>query len=454
MGRHLIIGAGPAGLSAVDTIRELGDVSPITLVCDEPPYSRMVLPYFMDGTIPEANVYTADESYLESKQVDALFEKRVTSIESGHASLDDGSSVEFDAALVATGSNAVRPPIPGIEADGIFNLWTLDDSRKVLAARGGDLVVIGAGFIAFTCLDALITLADKVTVIEVEDRILPRMVDSFGAGLVRRWLEAKGVEFRVATTVQGIEERGGRKYLSVEGEEAVIADVVITATGIRPNLGLVQDSGIQTDFGIVADDHLRTSMPGVFAAGDVAQGPVVASQTREVHAIEPTALEQGRIAGANMAGADATYWGSLLMNIVAVQKLQIASFGRWEGDGLETRTVSNEERPVYRKLLFEEDRLVGAVFLGRPDDVAMLNDMGMVKGLIQTQVPLREWRKYLDDHPLDVRRPYVASRAAERLLEMRLLRKPSSPEGYRHPDPPPEYWPWHEVFVKTIPRDE
>lgn len=450
---YLVIGAGPAGLSAIDTIREFGDRTPIALVCDEPPYSRMVLPYFMDGTIPEEQVFTANEEYLTKMGVDPIFGKRVKSLDSsGSAELDDGSTIAFSKALVATGSSATRPPIPGAEGDGVFNLWTLEDAKAVLARKGGEVAVIGAGFIAFTCLDAVLANASKMTVIEVEERILPRMVDPVGAGLIDKWLTEKGVLFRTGSKVTAIEDSAGRKLVRIDGGDDVECDLVIVATGIRPNLDFAGE--IEQDFGLVVDDHLRTSVPSIFAAGDVAQGPVVGSVDKEVHAVQPTALEHGRIAGANMAGADIAYWGSLLMNIVDVQKLQIASFGAWQDDGREVRTVLNDRRPTYRKLVFEEDRLVGAIILGLPSDVALLNDMGMLKGLIQTQARLGEWRKYLDKNPLDIRRPYVASRAAEKLLEMRLLGRPHTAEGYRHPNPKPAYWPHHRLFVETIPKSE
>jgi NAD(P)H-nitrite reductase large subunit len=443
--KHLIIGAGPAGLAAIDTIREFGDTSPIALVGAEPPYSRMVLPYMMDGTIPEENVFTAGDDYLEKMGVTGVFGHRVRGIEvSGSAYLEDETAIEFEDALIATGSSATRPPIPGADGTNIYNLWTLDDAQGALARKGGEIAVIGAGFIAFTCLDAFVAMGAKVTVIEVEPRILPRMVDETGATMVRAHLESKGVSFRTGAKVTAIEDRDGRKHLSVDGGD-VTADLIIMATGIKPNLSLIEGSGIETDAGIMVDDHMRTSAPNVYAAGDIAQGPVIGSERKEVHAIEPTALEHGRITGANMAGGDASYWGSLLMNIVDVQKLQIASFGDWAG--ADTRTVQNETRPVYRKLVFKDDVLTGAILLGRPDDVAMLNDMGMVKGLIQTQVPLREWRRYLDRNPLDIRRPYVASRAAEKLLQMKLIGKPTSPEGFRYPEATPKYWEHHATFV-------
>lgn len=453
--KHLIIGAGPAGMAAIDTLREFGDDSAITLICGEKPYSRMVLPYLMDETVPEQNVFTANDDYLTRQKVEGVFGRWVTGIDpSGKALLDDRSDIEFEDTLIATGSSAVRPPIPGADGDMIFNLWTLDDARNVIALKGAEVAVIGAGFIAFTCLDALVHLGAKVTVVEVEDRILPRMIDSVGAAMVQEYLESKGVLFRVGAKVSAIEDAGGRKRLLFESGDSIEADLVITATGIKPNLDFLNGSGVQTDFGVLVDKQMRTSEASVYAAGDIAQGPVIGTDVKEVHAIQPTALEHGRIAGANMAGHDASYWGSLLMNIVDVQKLQIASFGDWLGEGAEVRTVKNESRPIYRKLVFEDDVLKGAVFLGRPEDVALLNDMGMAKGLIQTQVHLKEWRTYLDKHPLDIRRPYVASRAAEKLLQLKLIDKPSAPEGYRNPDPEPKYWEHHEVFVSTKPDAE
>lgn len=442
-------------MAAVDTIREFEDDSTVTLVCSEKPYSRMVLPYLMDETIPETNVFTADDEYLRRQKVEGVFGRWVTELDpSGKAKLDDGSEIEFEDALIATGSSALRPPIPGADGEKIFNLWTLEDARNVIARKGAEVAVIGAGFIAFTCLDALVHLGAKVTVIEVEDRILPRMIDSKGAELVQKYLESKGVSFRVGAMVSAIEDAGNRKKVAFESGDSFDADLVVTATGIKPNLEFLSSSGIQTDFGILVDDHMRTSEARVFAAGDIAQGPVIGTDVKEVHAIQPTALEHGRIAGANMSGHETSYWGSLLMNIVDTQKLQIASFGDWLGDGAEVRTVENDSRPIYRKLVFQDDVLKGAAFLGRPDDVALLNDMGMAKGLIQTQVHLKEWRTYLDKHPLDIRRPYVASRAAERLLEMKLVDKPSTPDGYRNPDPQPKYWEHHEVFVSTKPDAE
>jgi hypothetical protein len=146
------------------------------------------------------------------------------------------------------------------------------------------------------------------------------------------------------------------------------------------------------------------------------------------------------------------------MTIVDVAKLQIASFGDWAEDGSAVRTVINDRRPLYRKLVFVNDRITGAIFLGRPDDVAMLNDMGMVKGLIQTRTPLGIWKQHLEQQPLDVRRAYIGTGVAAKLLERTLLPDPSEDLGYRYrsakPSSETDAGPHHPVFVESFPKPQ
>src|SRR5262249_9738714 len=144
----------------------------------------------------------------------------------------------------------------------------------------------------------------------------------------------------------------GRKQVTLANGQTVAADLVIVATGIRPNLGLVDGSGIQVDQGILVNDRMQTNVPFIYAAGDVAQGPDLLGEKPAVHAIQPTAVDHGRIAGANMAGQEIHYPGSLLMNILDACGLQCVSYGRWGEAAAETMTIRNPDRPVYRKLLW------------------------------------------------------------------------------------------------------
>jgi NAD(P)H-nitrite reductase large subunit len=177
------------------------------------------------------------------------------------------------------------------------------------------------------------------------------------------------------------------------------------------------------------DDHLRSSVPNVYAAGDVAEGADLVTGAPEVHAIEPTAMEHGRIVGANMAGRDRAYRGSLLMNIVGVLGLDLASFGAWEDAAAETAVAVRPDRAAYRKLLFTGDRITGGIIIGRSEDVWTGNDVGMLKGLVQAGTRLGPWKAHLLRNPFDLKTAYVASGTTGRLLPETILQRPSHSPG-------------------------
>jgi NAD(P)H-nitrite reductase large subunit len=432
--RHLIIGGGTAGLNAIRTIREEeAEPSEITLVSAEKPYSRMVLPYYLDRSIAESRVFTATAAVLAQWGVKTRLGRRATHLDT-HASactLDDGTRIEYDDCLIATGSSPVKAPVPGADLPGVHSFWTLDQCRQLIADTkpGSHVVMIGAGFIAFTILNSILAVGATLTIVEIAPRILPRMIDATGAGLVEGWLTSHGVTVRTGARLTGIEEARGRKRLTFEQGADALADVVIMATGIRTNLDWLKDSGLRIDQGLVVDEHLRTNVASVYAAGDVAQGPDRVTGAGVVHAIEPTAQEHGRIAGANMAGRDVRYRGSLLMNIVEVCHLDVASFGAWDDEGAETATGLRREQTAYRKLLFRGDRMSGAIILGRSSDVWTTNDIGMLKGLVQSQVALGRWKDYLKGNPFDLKPAYIATRTTETLLPETVLGRPSKAPG-------------------------
>src|SRR5215472_1887995 len=328
--RHLIIGGGTAGMNAIRTIREEEtEKSAIALVSAETPYSRMVLPYYLDRSIAESHVFTATARVLRDWSVTTHLGRRATALDTNAnvCTLDDGTTVEYDDCLIATGSSAVRAPVPGADGPGVHSFWTLDQARGVLAQiqPGSHVVMVGAGFIAFTILNSILALGARLTIVEIAPQILPRMIDRQGADLVEGWLRRHGVDVRTGATLTGIEERAGRRHLRFKDGTDLAADLVIMATGIRTNLEWLKDSGIRVNRGVVVDDHLRSSVPTVYAAGDVAEGRDVVTGAPDVHAIETTAMEHGRVAGTNMAGRSLAYRGSLLMNIVEVCHLDVAS---------------------------------------------------------------------------------------------------------------------------------
>jgi NAD(P)H-nitrite reductase large subunit len=432
--RHLIIGGGTAGMNAIRTIREEeGERSEITLVSAEKPYSRMVLPYYLDRSIAESHVFTATAAVLAQWGAKAHLGRRAVKLDTAASvcTLDDGTTVEYDDCLIATGSSPVKAPVPGADLAGVHSFWTMDQCRALIAdiRPGGHVVMVGAGFIAFTILNSILALGAKLTIVEIAPRILPRMIDPTGAELVETWLRDHGVAIRTGATLTRIEEARGRKRLRFAKGPDVVADTVIMATGIRTNLEWLKSSGIRIKQGIVVDDHLRSSAPRVYAAGDVAEGPDRLSGAAALHAIEPTAQEHGRVVGANMAGKDVRYAGSLLMNIVEVCRLDVASFGAWEDTGAEAMTAVKRDRPAYRKLLWRGDRLVGAIILGPSSDIWTTNDVGMLKGLVQTQTPLGRFKDMLRANPFDIKSAYIASKTTRRLLDETVLGRPSKAPG-------------------------
>ncbi len=446
MARHVIIGGGPAGIAAIEAIRATeGQASSIALISDEPAYSRMVLPYYLAREIPEAHCLIGDQAYFDRQKVEPLLGVRAQRVDTQARNLilSDGQTLPFDTLLIATGSSAQRPPIPGVNQDGVYTFWTLDDARKTIAKGQGtpEAVLVGAGFIGFIVLNAMAKLGWKLSVVEMEPQVLPRMLDNQGAGAVEGWLRARGVALHTGAQVREIaRSNSGKLTLSLSTGATINGDLVILATGIRPNIDFLAGSGIALNGGVTVDEWLQTSMPGIYAAGDVAAGPDLLTGKPAVHAIQPTAIDHGRIAGANMAGKGVRYPGSLLMNVLDVIKLHCASFGLWREDGREVTTVLNPTRPIYRKYVWEGERLVGAVFVGPVDDVTMLNDVGMAKGFIQAKRPLGQWAQYLRTHPTDLRRAYVASGVADTLLRQTLLGAPSRDRDYRVSGLKPPAW--------------
>lgn len=406
--RHIIVGAGPAGVIAAETLRAHDRGADIMMVGDEkePPYSRMAIPYLLVGQVEEPGTYLRqagahfDDSNIQVRHA------RVDRLDVGTKSavLEGGDRLDYDRLLIATGSHPVRPPIPGMDLPGIGSCWTLEDARRIAARAhpGNQVVLLGAGFIGCIVLEAMAARGVSLTVVEREQRMVPRMMDEHGGALLKRWCESKGVRVLTGVAVTGVRETGDRLALTLDSGQQIEADLVVSATGVKPNLALLQGSGIETDSGILVNDRLQTNVAGVFSAGDVAQGPVFDSERREVHAIQPTAAEHGRIAALNMLGIDTAYRGSLAMNVLNTLGLVSCSYGEWMGVEGGTQAIAlDEETFRYLRLEFRDDVLVGAIGLGVREHV------GVLRGLIQSAVPLGDWQRRLMEDPNQVAAAYL-----------------------------------------------
>ncbi len=407
--QHVIIGNGPAGVIAAETLRRADPGARVRLIGDEPepPYSRMALPYLLAGNIEEEGTHLRHGGDHWASRGIELAAGRVVKLDPSQRRVcfEDGSDMVFDRLLIATGSKAVRPPIPGMDSEGVENCWTLADARRIAAAArpGSSVVLMGAGFIGCIVLEALVSRGVALTIIEMEDRMLPRMMDEIGGEMIKRWCEAKGVKVLTSTRVEGLTRNKGSIELAFAGGGGITADSVVCATGVKPNISFCATSGIETDVGVLVDHHLQTSVPGIFAAGDVAQGPEFFTGAREIHAIQPTASEHGRIAALNMAGRATRYGGSLSMNVLNTLGLISSSFGQWMGvEGGEATAAADPANGRYLKLAFKGDMLVGALALG------LTQHVGVIRGLMQSKVRLGHWKERLMRDPARVMEAYLA----------------------------------------------
>lgn len=411
--RHVIIGAGPAGVVAAETLRGLDSQSAITLIGDEPepPYSRMAIPYCLNDMIGEAGTYLRKtEGHYDDLNIE-IVQDRVTALSTQDKTLTlvSGGSQTYDHLLIASGSTPTAPPIDGIDLPGVHACWTLDDYRRIIerAKPGSSIVLMGAGFIGCIILEALAARGVNLTVVELENRMVPRMMNEASGGLIKRWCEDKGVRVLTSTRVEGIESDSPNDMLkvSLSDGETLDADLVISATGVAPNTAFLEGSGIEVDHGILVNDRLQTNLDAVYAAGDVAQGRNFSTGEYSVQAIQPTAVEHARIAATNMSdGHEFKHQGSLNLNVLSTMGLISASFGAWEGvDGGDSAELSDSGRYRYLNLQFKEDVLIGAHSLG------LTAQVGILRGMIQTGLHLGVWKDRLMRNPLNLTEAYVAA---------------------------------------------
>lgn len=309
--------------------------------------------------------------------------------ESKEVALADGVRVRYERLLLATGSRCTVPRIAGLESVEAHYLWTLQDAvgMKRAAERARSAVIIGGGFIGMLAAEALRKLRLRLTVVEMAGQLLPQLLDQTGGRLFLRAVAEQGVAVRLRTEVQALAPANGGVEVTLSGGETLHTDMVVVAAGVQPNLPATQPCAVRR--GILIDQRLQTDRKDVFAAGDVAEVNDFLSGEPTIHAIWPTAVEQGRLAGANMAGAGMSYGGSLGMNVVGLFDLTLAQVGRFQElvtDGVEL--LGARGGALHRKVVVDPDgRMVGAMYVGDDNGVA---EMGVIQAMIKRRASWRE----------------------------------------------------------------
>ena len=400
MTHYVILGNSAAGLTAIDAIRQRDKTGPITLISKEPDpaYSRVALPYILSREKNLRQITLQEDAYFTSNNVETIIGTGASGLDTANRTvhLDDGRTVSYDRLLIATGSASRVPPVQGIEEADVCYHWTLADTRKLeeQMAKAKTCFVIGAGFISLLTVSALIKAAPlKYTVVEIADQVMPQLLDETGGKALERGMREKGIEVILGDSVSAIERRNGAYGVTLGSGKTYDADMIVCGTGVRPNVDFLSGSEVKLANGVVTNERQETSVPDVYAAGDCAETHDFFSGERVVHAIWPTAIDQGRVAGANMVGNRQTYPGSLSWNVTELFGLASASVGEFrDRPGLEPIVFHNAAANIYRKLLLDGNRIVGAVVIGRAEHI---QDLGVVQAMIRRRTDISKWKHML-----------------------------------------------------------
>ena len=410
---HVIVGSGPAGVTAAETIRSIDKTAGITLIGGEgeAPYSRMAIPYLLHGDIAEKGTHLRQAPGHYDRLGIKYRNTRIAGIDATEKQLwsTGGEPIGYDKLLLCTGATPIIPRIEGHDLEGVHTCWTLADARQIakIVGPGMPVVLVGAGFIGCIVLEALHQTGCHLTVVEIAPRMVARMMDETAGGMLGRWCTKLGVRVMTNTKVERIWQASGaggsRLSVGLSNGEFIPAGLVVLAAGVRSNTGILAGTGAKVNHGIVVNQFLETTVPDIYAAGDCCEGIDLSTGKPDMLAIQPVAVEHGRLAGQNMAGQKTAHRGSLNMNVLDTMGLISSSFGLWQGrdDGQTSRAV-DEKNFKYLKLNFLGDKLIGAQCVDTTDNI------GVLRGLIQTGFRLGVWKDRLMAEPERFRDAYIA----------------------------------------------
>ena len=363
MRKYLIIGNGVAGTTAAEHIRQYDVNGEITIISGEdlPFYYRVRLPDYLGGAVTEPELIAKKKEWYDAKKIVLNLNTRITKVDPEEKKVvsENGASYGYDRLLLANGSHPFIPPIKGSEKKGVFTLHTIKDVRTIsqFAEKISNVVLIGGGLLGLETANALHRRGKNITVVEFFPRLLPRQLDIEGAARLKRFFEEMNFTFRLGVTTREITGTDMVEQVVLDNGDVLSAEMVIISAGVRPNLELAGTPGLKTDKGIIVNNRLQTSNTDIYAAGDVIEF------NRRTYGIWPAAMEQGKIAGINIAGGEAIYQGTTLSNILKVAGIDLASAGEIdENNRYEAKVVATET--VFKKVVIDHGRVIGCIMLG------------------------------------------------------------------------------------------
>ena len=384
----VIIGNGIVAISAVEAIRQLNRDCEITIVSKErePAYTPCFLYRYVTGEIGKKRLYIRGDDFYDANRIKIISGAAVAEVipDDSRVRLSNGTGLGYNRLLIAAGSNPVIPKIQGIDGDGVFTFKTISDADRILSKikKYREVVVIGAGFIGLEIAEALCIKGCRVTVVEREDRILPRMLDSEMAEIVQRHIEKNGIKILTTKEVVLVKRGFGNKVKGVmlNDGKTIPCDMVIASVGVKPNLEMLKNGSIKTNQGILVDDRMRTNISNIYAAGDIAE--IEIGGIRKVNPIHINAVKSGWIAGCNMADNERYFDAHLEdMNVVTFFGLPVLSIGVQKGEKVFKRDTPKGMIKVYTggDGLLRGAQLIGDVLKG-----------GIYLSLMRRGVPLSE----------------------------------------------------------------
>ncbi len=408
--RYLIVGSSHAGREALAAIRMHDpDGSLVMLTRDRYlPYSPTILPYVMSGRSDPARVALSSPAWFVQNNAELIQGARVVAVDANAriVSLADGKSWRYDKLLLATGAEPMLPGVDGLAAVKYHVLRTLDDAiaLKARAQTARRVVVLGAGLVGLHAAETLAEAGLDVTVVEMRPHVLAEYFDPRAASLIGAAFERHGVTMLMSRRAVRAEAEGADSCrLVLDDGTALPADLLLVAAGVRPELAMLADSGIATDKGILVDERMRTGADGIWAAGDVAQAHGFLSGSPIVNGTLPEAVEQGRIAGQDMAGDPDLnlYPGGVPLNTFGFfghHAVAVGAATAAAGDGVEVKTTDGASPLGYCRIVLRDNRLIGFAAID------LVTDAGILWQLIRRRIDLTPVREQFLSHPLETAR--------------------------------------------------
>lgn len=399
--KYVIIGASAAGLAAAEAVRKYDAQGTVTVLTEEEymPYSRPSISYYLKGKVKESNMALRKPAFYKEKKMDVIISSKVTAIDTEKKIVKAGrKNYPYDKLCLCTGSKPFVPPMDNVE--GKANALTFLDLKatkavKTLANDKTRAVVIGAGLIGMKAAEGLIKICKSVDVVELAPRVLPSILDVKSAKQVKKHLENNGIRFHLENTVVKASSKGKQiTAVTLKDGKKLPCDLLILAVGVRPQTELAEKAGLEVNRGIITDtETMQTSNPDIYAAGDCCVSTDMLDGSKKIIALWPNAVQQGNVAGAQMAGADVTVGGTYSVNAIDFFGLRICTCGLINAQGEQYSDKIRQDGDVYKRLVFEGDKLVGYVLINSSVNA------GMYTNLISNKISLDTIQGDIMDNP-------------------------------------------------------